>query len=135
MRCCDFAQWTSNCTDLITQLTKNWIINEKSCNFSKINWNYMYILLQETAEVEEIDEEKWTKLKGRSICRILNANIATQMIIRSLLTEKIGELYMHFEFQLVSSPWTKLAERMVVRTFASKTLSGNSINNNYYCSH
>jgi len=25
------------------------------------------ILLQETVEAEEIDEEKWTKLKGRSI--------------------------------------------------------------------
>ena len=84
----------------------------------------MYILLQETAEVEEIDEEKWTKLKGRSICRILNANIATQMIILSLLTEKIGELYMHFEFQLVSSPWTKLAERMLSERSQAKHCLG-----------
>jgi len=72
------------------------------------------ILLQEIVEAEEIDEEKWTKLKGRSIvsserlqgrlgdavsCRfcqgdvnimeiskISNANIVKQKIISRLLT-------------------------------------------------
>jgi len=34
---------------------------------AEMSANRAKILLQETAEAEEIDEEKWTKLKGRSI--------------------------------------------------------------------
>jgi len=34
---------------------------------AEVNASRAKILLQETVEAEEIDEEKWTKIKGRSI--------------------------------------------------------------------
>jgi len=37
------------------------------------------LLLQETVEAEETDEEKWTRLKGRSIRKISNADIVNNL--------------------------------------------------------
>jgi len=47
---------------------------------AKMSASRAKILLQETVEAEEKDEEKWTKLKDKVIRKISNANVVNRMI-------------------------------------------------------